>query len=288
MLPFRKILFPVDFSARCQALAPVVRQTREKFNADLLLVHAADPVPLLMGSVEVSAAMPLPDFMELRRRQEQRLKEFSQEMFPGLKPTLLIEDGDPGRVVRDAVKHHGADLVMMPTQGHGAFRRLLLGSVTAKILHDVDCAVWTDAHHADSKPNFPYRRILCALNLETEETGAVLRAASCMAQTYQAELLLTHVVETPPAAWEVDYAPYRKAVLDSADAKMRSLRQETGIQAQYEISEGRPPDEVRRVASERQIDLVVAGRGHAQGGLSRVWSHLYSIIREAPCPVLSI
>lgn len=288
MLPFRKILFPVDFSDRCRAIAPFVRQTVEKYEAELILLHAVDPVPLVMGSVEASVAMPLPDFVQMRKRQEERLKEFDREMFPGLKPTLLVEDGEPGRVVRDAIRRHGADLVMLPTHGHGAFRRFLLGSVTSKILHDVDCAVWTDVHHAESQPAFPYRRVLCALDMDTEEAGAVIRAASSVAKKYEAELLLVHVVELPAAAWEIDYAPYRKAVLDAAGEKIRRLRQETGIQVPYEIVEGRPAEEVSRMAQARGADLIVTGRGHSQEGIGRAWSQLFPIIREAPCPVLSI
>ncbi len=287
MLPFRKIIFPVDFSDRCRAIAPLVRQTVEKFEADLILLHAVDPVPLVMGSVEASAAMPLPDFSEIRRRQEHRLKQFNEEMFPGLESTLLVEDGEAGRVVRDAIRHHGADLVMLPTHGHGAFRRFLLGSVTSKILHDVDCAVWTDVHH-EGQPAFPYLHVLCTLDPDNEETPAVLRAASFIAKTYGAELSLVHVVETPPAAWEVDYTPYRKTVLDAADEKMRRLRHESGIAAPYQVVEGRPAEEIRRVALECKADLIVTGRGHSQQGIGRAWSLLFPIIREAPCPVLSI
>ena len=265
-----------------------MRQTVEKFDASLILLHAIDPVPLIMGEGEASAAMLLPDFVEMRSRQEEHLKRFEQEMFPGMKLTRLLEDGEPGRVVRDAIRHHGADLVMLPSHGHGAFRRFLLGSVTAKILHDVDCAVWTDVHHTESQPAFPYRHVLCALDPDNEETGAVVRAAEYLAKTYDAQLVLVCVVETPPATWEVDYAPYRKAVMDAADEKMRRLRDETGIQAPYEVVEGRPAEEIRRVAIERKADLIVTGRGHSQAGLGRVWSQLFPIIREAPCPVLSI
>jgi nucleotide-binding universal stress UspA family protein len=239
--------------------------------------------------VDGSLAMPVPDPVEIRRWQSERLKQFSIELFPGMKPTLLVENGDPGRAVRDNVRRNGADLVMLPTHGRGAFRRFLLGSVTTKILHDVDCAVWTDAHHAETQPAFPYRRVVCALDVNSDEAAAVLRAACSVARVYEADLMLLNVVRVPPTAWEVDYAEYRQALLDNADAKMRLLRQETGIRAPYEIvGANRPAEELRRIAAERNADLIVTGRGHSQGGLGRVESQLYQIIREAPCPVLSI
>ena len=38
----------------------------------------------------------------------------------------------------------------------------------------------------------------------------------------------------------------------------------------------------------RVFDLIVLGRGHTHGTFSRIWSHLYSVVRAAPCPVMSI
>ena len=38
----------------------------------------------------------------------------------------------------------------------------------------------------------------------------------------------------------------------------------------------------------RKADLLITGRGHSTGTFSRMWSHLYAIIRDSPCPVLSI
>ena len=43
-------------------------------------------------------------------------------------------------------------------------------------------------------------------------------------------------------------------------------------------------DEAKRVGA----DLIVTGRGDDLGAMSRLWSHLYPIVRHAPCPVLSI
>jgi nucleotide-binding universal stress UspA family protein len=288
MLPFRKILFPTDFSERCRAVAPAVAHTVERFGAELILLNAIDPAPLMTGALEPSLVSPVPDFLEQRRRQEHQLGEFQREFFATAHTTLAVEDGDPAWAVRQFVRHHAVDLVMLPTHGRGAFRRLLLGSVTTKILHDVDCAVWTDAHRTEGNPGFPYRRILCCLDVHEAEAAAVLRAACSLASTYDAELALVHVVETPPASWEVDYVVYRDQMIETANKKMGQLMEDSGIQAPFEIGSGGRSEEVHRVAVARGADLIVTGRGHARSGVGRLWSSLYSIIREAPCPVLSI
>jgi hypothetical protein len=45
---------------------------------------------------------------------------------------------------------------------------------------------------------------------------------------------------------------------------------------------------VREAVLRERAQLVVIGRGHTQGGLGRIRTHSYSIIRSSPCPVLSI
>jgi len=40
MLPFRKILFPVDYSESCQAIIPYVKEMTQHFSSELSLVHA--------------------------------------------------------------------------------------------------------------------------------------------------------------------------------------------------------------------------------------------------------
>ena len=46
----------------------------------------------------------------------------------------------PIRIVSYA-REHTIDLIMMPTHGYGPFRSLLIGSVTAKVLHDIELPV---------------------------------------------------------------------------------------------------------------------------------------------------
>src|SRR5437879_2915025 len=129
------------------------------------------------------------------------------------------------------------DLVMMPTHGCGPMRRFLLGSVTAKVLHDVSTAVWTGVGSklADHQPGVPYSSIICALD-ETEEAGVVLRAAAAIACSYGAQLLLVHVVAMPPMALEIDFTPYRKELMEAADRRLCELKEKLGIHAPHFVT----------------------------------------------------
>ncbi len=51
---------------------------------------------------------------------------------------LVAQTSDPASAIVAYAKARDADLIMMPTHGYGGFRGLLIGSTTAKILHDTN------------------------------------------------------------------------------------------------------------------------------------------------------
>jgi nucleotide-binding universal stress UspA family protein len=296
MLPFRKILFPVDYSESCRAIVPYVKETVQHFSAQLTVTHAYAPQPSLAFSSaegvlvysELAGTAPV-SRDEIRLQEEQRLREFAAQAFPGQHVDAIVQEGEPGSVIHHVIQHEGADLVMMPTRGLGPLRRFLLGSVTAKVLHDVTVPVWTGAGSAltDHHPAAAYNSIVCALN-DSDEAEAVLRAAAALAHSYRARLSLVRVVETPPPASEIDFTPYRKELMDSADVWVRELKDQLGIDASHCVIDSQVAEGVHQEAVRLKADLIVVGRGHAQGTFSRLWSRLYQIVRESPCPVLSI
>lgn len=295
MLPFKRILFPVDYSPSSIAMVPYVEDMFRHFSADLSLVHAYALRPVfvnrdLEGMMVYTDLAEDPQMVEEgRRTEEQRLREFGARMFPGRRLDAMAEEGEPGAVIHKVLQHQGADLVMMPTRGCGTLRRFLLGSVTAKVLHDVSTPVWTGIGSAlaEHAPTVPYKSIVCALD-ETEEAEAVLRAAVALAKSYGAELALVHVLETPPAAPEIDFTPFRKELIDAAETHLRTLKGRLNLDAPHAVIEGGVADGIHHEVVRRKADLVIVGRGHDQGAISRVWSRLYSIVRDSPCPVLSI
>jgi nucleotide-binding universal stress UspA family protein len=279
MLPFRKILFPVDYSEPCKAIVPCVAEMQSHFSAELSLVHAYGAEALAYSPLPMTDP-ELPE--QARVLAEERLGEFAQANFPGLHVELYSGIGEPGAVIHDVVQHQGADVVMLPTHGRAPLRRLLLGSVTAKVLHDLTVPVWT-GHPL----RIPYTSILAAVD-SSDEAEAVMRAAAAFAASYRAELSVTYVMEMPPVSIETAFGPYRDDFMAAADARITQLKKRAGVNAPHTILDGPVPEAIRDEALRLGADLILTGRGEVLGMFSRLWSHLYPIVRHSPCPVLSI
>ncbi len=95
----------------------------------------------------------------------------------------IVVAGDAAKIAE--VARNGFDLIIMPTHA-GTFRRMLLGSTTAKVLNDAD-AVVTSRHVETIAPRpLAHREWLCAIGLE-EGSERVLRYAHQIAKQAQAD-----------------------------------------------------------------------------------------------------
>lgn len=263
MLPFKKILFPVDFSEQSRGAARYVEALAGRFNADLTLLNASNP-----------QYNDLPLDSPARRRE--RLETFLAKDFEYLKVQRIMMEGDPAvNIVKYANAEH-FDLIMMPTHGLGGFRRFLLGSVTAKVLHDADCPVWTGVHLELAPPldKLVFKAFLCAVNLDPH-SKQVLDCATELAEEYRATLTVVHVA---PLMTETESIRWQIGEWLGPTAEKNTVRIETG-----EIA-----STIAVVAAETEADLLVIGRNPASGAFGRLRTDAYSIIRKSPCPVISL
>ena len=287
MLPFRKILFPVDYSPPCQAIVPAVQEMVSRFTAELTVCHAYVPMAamiqgeLLLTDPELQA--------KAQAFEKDRVRQFALQNFPGQELDAIAELGEPGGVIDRLAEQQRADLVMLATRGHGPVRRLLMGSITAKVLHDISAAVWTGvgARSTDHAAKIPYRSIVCALD-DSKEAEAVLRAAASLASVYSAQLWIVHVVPTPPDYPDLDLREHTAKLTEQAHLKLRELKATLGVDAPHTVIDALLGEGIQHEVIRRNADLLITGRGRASGTFSRLWSHLYSIIRDSPCPVLSV
>ena len=165
------------------------------------------------------------------------------------------------------------------------FFRSLLGSITAKVLHDICCPVLTSAHRPD--PAFSqmngYRSVLCAIEMN-REANEILDAAAFLAQSYDAQLCLVHMESISSRQGAEQDIANSRLLLEQALSRYSSA----GLRPNLRILDASVPEGIRRTAIEEGADLLVVGRGHQRDRLSRLWSPLYTIILESPCLVLSV
>ena len=296
-MQMKKIVVPVDFSEPSIAAARYASSLAKHFKSEIHLLHVIQHTMPWNPAVSTSmwAATPEGFTVEweetldaMEKEALKKLNEFDRGDLSGLSVTSHVRKGDPAEQIVGLQKEIGADLILMATHGYGAFRQLLLGSVTAKVLHDAECPVWTGAHLAENAlvEWRPMLQVLCAVDLKPGSRDVVDWAAH-FAREFGALLTLVHSF---PRLSDPDEAIIKDAHTKQAEAQgklLKDLLHDEHKAAEILIEEGDPDKAVNRVATQTAADLVVIGRGSVPG-LGRLGSHAYSIIRHAPCPVVSV
>jgi nucleotide-binding universal stress UspA family protein len=290
-MTFHRILFPVDFSEHCTQAAPYVAGIARKFKGEITLLHAFDAYDAFgYGALSSTVAYGV-SADSIRHRRESALTKFGSGVFDGgSNVTRVFEVGDPADVVNRYRQEHRVDLIVMPTHGRGTFRSLLLGSVTAKVLHDATCPVWTTAHSETlaSASAEHVHRVLCAIDLYSEPIR-VIRAASDMAAAYGALVRLVHAIAAPEAKPGSNLDPgLERFLFDTARQQIAKCQEQAGTAWEVCLQSGRVSSVLRHASMRSGAELVVIGRGHLQDRLGRFRTHVSAIIRESPCPVLSV
>ena len=285
MSKIKHVIFPVDFSERSNCAAPFVAEMARRHDAKVTLFAVAHPN--YAGGL---AGAPMIDPQLILNAVKSQLDDSFVPDFAGLTVDRMAALGDPACEIVDFVAANRVDLVMMPTHGYGSFRQLLLGSVTAKVLHDVHIPVWTTAHTGEAPvgEHLAMRRILCAVDASPASID-LMRSAAEWCKKLGATLRLVHAVPAIEAWPERNMdQEFEETLRENARCTIQDLKKAADIEVSVCVGAGAVPDVVREEALQHQTDLIVIGRGALQGTMGRLRTHSYGIIRNAPCPVLSV
>jgi nucleotide-binding universal stress UspA family protein len=288
MFTMTKILLPIDFSERSNDAADAAVAIAQHFGAEIALLHILAP----------RFDLPFPtsaQWNELhsgaRAEAEEKMKAFRSKEWERLRVKRVLREGDPARTIVEYANEEHVDLVMMPTHGYGPFRRVLLGSITAKVLHDATCPVWTAVHAADAPaaPRAEPRHIACAVDLGPK-SSSVLSWASRLAWEFGASLSVIHAVASlDPRLEEYYFSPeWRGQVIQEAKAELAQLLETAGIKGEMHVEVGPVVAAVADAAKNVQADLLIIGRDCRDSVAGRLPTNAYAIVRESPCPVLSV
>jgi nucleotide-binding universal stress UspA family protein len=291
MLNIHKILVPVVFTNTSRQVVHQAAWLARRFQAEIILLHVVTPFGYPAGVLEGGHEITARDLhAHIVQRAQSDLDQALWPELDGISVTRLLLRGDPAHEIVEMARDRNVDLIVMSTRGHGSFYRFLLGSVTAKVLHESHCPVWTGAHLEDGPAReFSIRRVLCSVDLGPHSHHTLSLAAE-MAAAVDATLTLVHITTSVeiygPGGSHVDPV-WKLTIVGSAAKEIARLQQEVGTKAEVIIDSGNIPQLLNRAAEQTKADVLVLG--HIPGR-----SHLgdngegYGIIRESHIPVLSV
>jgi len=282
------ILFPVDFSPSCAAMAAYVKRAAAICGARVTLVHVFD----LTGHNGFELYMrPLPEIAEEHRElAREKLDSFLTSEFPVAECPRILLSGDVAKEIANFARTHGFDLIIMPTHA-GSFRRMLLGSTTAKVLNDADCPVLTTQHAEDVVPRpMEHREWLCAISLDAN-SEELLRYASRLASAAGARLSLIHVVPAADLS-----SPIQLGLEDQGEPaekwevrrRLDELQRTVGCQAPVRIVVGPVKEALLEEARRSDADVLLIGRGAQSEARGRMRDLTYAVVRDSPYPVAAV
>jgi nucleotide-binding universal stress UspA family protein len=288
------ILVPIDFSERSMAAAEHAGVLASRFGSKLVFLHVVPVSPYEYGAFEsgLYVGSKWPKEPELQRKLNDELTKLAESFSPSSEIEQIVLKGDPPTRIERVVKEKNVDLIVMPTHGYGPFRRFVLGSVTTKVLHDVTCPILTGVHveeipHGGTKP---YRRIACAIDLR-EHSKDLLKWAWEFAGVFDAELTVIHAapaLDAEPADGQYFTQKLVQMLIQAKQREVCELAEQVGCKCATLVDSADVTRYVPRAASEAEADLLVIGRSPLRGLLGRLRTHAHALIREAPCPVISV
>lgn len=301
MTTIRRILCPLDFSRFSRhALEQAVALARET-GADISVLHVFTFAPVAQ-SVTAGATIPLePMRLDASGRSAitSDMAAFIEDVdTAGVTLSTTLFEGDPVTRILDRATDWNADVIVMGTHGRTGFERLLLGSITEKVLRKAPCPVLTVPPRVHSASHgLSFARILCPIDFSPPSLRA-LEYATGLAAANGPGIIALNVIELFAEGGgmreelALDTPDFRAELRRSALARLHEAVPEA-LRSRCPVAEtvvmGKGWKEILRVAFEEEADLIVMGvAGRSTADLLLFGSTTQHVVRQATCPVLTI
>jgi len=293
-----RILCPVDFSDASRHAVDHALALARWYGGTITAAHVIPP----MMSLQPSAGLPLyPPIVFTPQDLEQFRSEttkFVEAEGGSTQVNAVVVEGSIATEIVQLAESLPADIVVMGTHGRSGFERLLLGSVTERVLRKAPCPVLTVPPRAiDAVPLGPvlFTRILCAIDFSPSSLKALDYAVSLSAAA-GARLSVVHVLELIPTVEPVfiggpGLEEFHQVMRDAGRKRLHEMVSTHGKgdgTITEVVGEGKAYREILRVAAEERSDLIVIGAHGGVAGVGAFGSTTNHIVRQATCPVLSL
>ena len=294
MLEIKLILCPIDFSEFSVRAYRHALSLAEHYRAKLVVQHIVELWRYPSVGFVANAGL-YEEFCQVRREDgKEQLEELVKKYTPDeIQPELAVDLGMAPDSILSFAQARKADLIVMGTHGRRGYDRLMLGSVTDRVMRRAPCPVLAvckpprDSMAAEEERGHVHHlnRILFCTDFSENAERALNYAISVTAE-YEAELTLLHVLEDiPTAANAAEAIAVAKVQLDKLipPGGRKTCKIKTAVRI------GKPYGQIIQLALEAQADLVtMAVRGRGALDLSVFGSTTYRVMQLGPCPVLAV
>jgi nucleotide-binding universal stress UspA family protein len=139
MEKIKKILIPTDGSDCSLRAATVGISFAKLFNAEIYAIYVVDTIIL----EELTRAIATKDVeKELKEKAEHYLDYVVESAEKeGIKAEAILAKGEPHDQIVFFAKNKGIDLIVMGSYGRRGTKRILIGSVTSRVIEYAPCPV---------------------------------------------------------------------------------------------------------------------------------------------------
>jgi nucleotide-binding universal stress UspA family protein len=258
MPSIQKILVPVVLADTARHVVHQAAWLARRFHAEVVLLHVVTPFGYPAGTLESGHEITARDLhAHIVQRAQADLDQALRPEFDGIAVTRFLLRGDPAHEIVKTARDWNVDLILMSTHGHGTFYRLLLGSVTAKVLLESHCSVWTGAHLEEDPPapEFSIRRVLCSVDLSAHNrhtASVAAELASALDATLTFVQITARVEIWGPGGSHIDPA-WKETIVGFATKEIAKLQQDVGTKADVIIDSGNVPELLSRAAARTKM-----------------------------------
>jgi nucleotide-binding universal stress UspA family protein len=292
MPELRRILCPTDFSEFSDLAFLYAQSLARHYRAKLFVQHVVE----LWRYPEASfaPARHYEEFWEhLLHKADEDLQGFAKNHADNeIRPERVAEQGVAADSILSFADAQKVDLIVMGTHGRRGFDRLMVGSVTERVLRNASCPVL--AVHNPSQDFLRSRgqqdpvhlnRILFCTDFSENSRRALSHALSLTAE-YDAELTLLHVLKDIPDESSIDQAT--ATAMEQLENLIPPENPRAG-RIRSIVRRGIAYQQIIQFALEARIDMVImAVRGRGAMNLAVFGSTTYRVIQLGPCPVLAV
>src|SRR6266436_5027327 len=294
MLEIKFILCPIDFSEFSVTAYHHALSLADHYQAQLVAQHIVELWRYPSASFAASAGLYAEFRQALQESGMKQLQEFvKNHTYNEIQPELIVHEGIAPDSILSFAQAHKTDVIVMGTHGRRGYDRLMLGSVTDRVMRTAPCPVLAvskpphDSVAAGKERGHVHHlsRILFCADFSENSERALNYAISATAE-YDAELTLLHVLEGVPSPAKTEEA------IAAATERLDKLIPPEGrknVKIKTAVRIGKPYWQIIQLALEAQIDLVTMGvRGRGALDLAVFGSTTYRVIQLGSCPVLAV